>query len=327
MSAAELPHRPPSLAGSGVAFGLQLPIQTLTRTLADPWEAAATVDDLVAVATRAEQVGFDFIGVCDHVAVPNNHDARNMTTTWYDTVTTLAFLAAHTTRIRLVSTVFIAAYRHPLVTAKMWSTLDHLSGGRAILGVGVGHVEAEFDALGIDFAARGAVLDETLAALTGAFVDPYVSHHGERFDYVDVGVGPPPPSGALTIWVAGGGPAALRRVGQYGHGFIPFLNAPESYPSIVATIHDWADRSGRADVDFDIGIMPPWMYVGEAPADIGPHQLSGSADHIAAELVRESQLGANVFHLKLRGRSLSEYLDQIDGFGHTVMPLVREGAQ
>lgn len=323
--AAQRPNR--SLAAGGVAFGIQLPIQTLTRTLRDPWETSATVDDLVTISTRAEQAGLDFVGVCDHVAVPDNDYAKNMTTTWYDTVTTLAFLAAHTSHLRLASTIFVAAYRHPLLTAKMWSTLDHLSGGRAILGVGVGHVEAEFDALGVDFASRGALLDETLAAITGAFDGPYVSHHGESFHYEDVGVGPPPPSGELTIWVAGGGPAALRRVGQYGHGFIPFLNAPETYPSIVATIHDWAERAGRSDVDFDIGIMPPWMYIGDAPDDIGPHQLSGSPERIADELIRESELGANVFHLKLRARSLSEYLDQIDSFGQSVIPLVREGAQ
>jgi len=310
-----------------VAFGLQLPIQTLTRKLRDPWETSASVEDLVAVTTRAEQAGLDFVGVCDHVAVPDNDYAKNMTTTWYDTVTTLAFLAAHTTRIRLASTVFIAAYRHPLLTAKMWSTLDHLSGGRAILGIGAGHVEAEFDALAIDFAARGAVLDETLAAITGAFAEPYVSHDGERFQYADVGIGPPPPSGELTVWVAGGGPAALRRVGQYGHGFIPFLNAPDTYPAIVATINEWAERSGRSDTNFDIGIMPPWMYVGDAPDGIGPHQLSGSPERIAEELVSEWKLGANVFHLKLRARSLSEYLDQVDAFGQSVIPLVREGAQ
>lgn len=311
-------------APGDVAFGLQLPVQTLTRTLRDEWEETATAEDLASIAIRLDTLGYDFLGICDHVAVPDNDYAKHMTTTWYDTVTTLAFLAARTNNIRLASTVFIAAYRHPLLTAKMWSTLDHLSAGRAILGVGAGHVEAEFDALDVDFAKRGALLDETLAAVSGAFEDTYVSHEGDRFSYDDVGVGPQPPAGDLLIWVAGGGKAAIRRVGQYGHGFIPFINPHDSYPAIVSGIHEWAEKSGRAEMAFDIGIMPPWMYIGDPPDGIGPHQLSGPPDKIAEELLREKELGANVYHLKFRGRSLDEYLDQIDAFAETVIPLVRQ---
>ena len=78
--------------GGGWSYGIQLPIQTLTRTLVDPWEDAATVDDLVAIARRCDEHGYDFVGVCDHVAIPDNDYAARMTTTWYDTVATLGFL-------------------------------------------------------------------------------------------------------------------------------------------------------------------------------------------------------------------------------------------
>ena len=99
-------------------FGIQLPIQTLTRTLVDPWEDTATVDDLVAITKAADRAGFGFVGVCDHIAIPDNDYAARMTTTWYDTVATLSYLAAHTEHTRLLSVVWIAAYRHPLQTAK-----------------------------------------------------------------------------------------------------------------------------------------------------------------------------------------------------------------
>ena len=105
--------------------GMQLPVQTLTRTLADPWEDTATVADLVTIAQKAEVTGHDFVGVCDHVAIPDNDYAANMTTTWYDTVATLSYLAAHTSIVNLLSVVWIAAYRHPLQTAKSFGTLDH----------------------------------------------------------------------------------------------------------------------------------------------------------------------------------------------------------
>ena len=123
------------------SYGMQLPVQTLTRTLADPWEDTATVADLVSIAQKAESTGHDFIGVCDHVAIPDNDYAAHMTTTWYDTVATLSFLAAHTKTVNLLSVVWIAAYRHPLQTAKSFGTLDHLSGGRVIMGeIGRAHV-------------------------------------------------------------------------------------------------------------------------------------------------------------------------------------------
>ncbi len=126
----------------GWIYGIQLPVQTLTKTLRDPWEADASVADLVEVAVRAEAGGNAFIGVCDHVAIPDNDYAPEMSTTWYDTVATLSYLAARTATVRLLSIVWIAGYRHPLQTAKSFGTLDHLSGGRAILGIGAGHVEA-----------------------------------------------------------------------------------------------------------------------------------------------------------------------------------------
>ena len=308
-----------------VTFGMQLPIQTLTRTLVDAWEDDATVADLVRVAQTCDQAGMGFIGVCDHVAIPDNEYASRMTTTWYDTVATLAFLGAHTQQVKLLSVVWIAAYRHPLQTAKAFGTIDHLTGGRAILGIGAGHVEAEFDALGVDFATRGKRLDETLEALSGVFDDTYVSHHGEYFDYSDVGVGPAPAAGELTTWIAGGGKAALRRVGQYGDGFIPFINAHEDYPQLIDTIRAEAEKAGRGDRQFDIGIMPPWMYVGDPPAEgLGPYQLSGSPDEIATELRRERDLGANAFHLKFRSRSVTEECDQIERFMTDVAPLVHE---
>lgn len=313
-------------APGSVSFGMQLPIQTLTRTLIDEWETTATVDDLVTIAQAADAAGFDFISVCDHVAVPDNDYCKHMSTTWYDTVATLAFLAAHTQRVHLASTVLVAGYRHPLLTGKAWSTLDHLSGGRAILGLGIGHVEAEFDALGVDYRRRGKLLDEVLQAIAPMFDADFVSHDGDEWSYDNVGVGPAPVRGRLTTWVAGGGSAALRRVGQFADGFIPFLNSPDDYPTMIATITEWAEKSGRGDTIFDIGVMPPWMYIGDPPEGIGPYMLSGPSDAIVEELIRERDLGANTFHLKFRARSAAEYADQIDAFATDIAPHVRSGA-
>lgn len=309
--------------GDGWSFGIQLPIQTLTRTLVDPWEDAATVDDLVAIAKRCDDRGYDFVGVCDHVAIPDNEYAARMTTTWYDTVATLGFLAAHTQRVRLLSVVWVAAYRHPLQTAKSFGTLDHLSGGRAILGVGAGHVEAEFEALGVDFATRGKRLDETLEAVRGAFSDTYVSHDGDFYSYADVGVAPQPVA-ELPIWIGGSGRAAWRRAGRIGDGYIPMGNSKDQYAEIVETIHATAAAARRSDAGFDIGYMPPWTYLlGEVPD--GVMAMSGGIEPLVDDLRAAREVGANTFHLKFRARDLPEYLDQVDAFAEQVVPLVNEG--
>jgi probable F420-dependent oxidoreductase len=304
----------------GWSYGIQLPIQTLTRTLVDPWEDSASVDDLVAIAKRCDDLGYDFVGVCDHVAIPDNEYAARMTTTWYDTIATLGFLAAHTKRTRLLSVVWIAAYRHPLQTAKSFGTLDHLSGGRAILGVGAGHVEAEFAALDIDFASRGKRLDETLDAVRGAFRDTYVTHHGDLYSYDDVGVAPQPVDD-LPIWIGGSGRAAWRRTGRVGDGYIPMGNGKDQYREIVETIGEAALAAGRSDAAFDIGYMPPWTYLlGDVPE--GVMAMVGGAEPLAADIRAARDAGANTFHLKFRARDLPEYLDQVEAFTEEVVPLV-----
>jgi probable F420-dependent oxidoreductase len=311
-------------AGSWI-YGMQLPIQTLTLNLVDPWEDDATVADLVRVAHKAEATGHSFIGVCDHVAVPDNEYAARMRTTWYDTVATLGYLAAQTKRVRLLSVVWIAAYRHPLQTASSFGTLDHLSGGRVIFGVGAGHVEGEFDALGVPFHERGAILDETLAALRGVFDDTYVSFEGSRYRYSDVGVAPQPVNGELTTWIGGNSKAAWKRVGKFGDGYIPMANSVDQYGEIISTIRESAEAAGRGDAQFDIGFMPGWAHLTGGPSDdLPPAQIFG-AEALAEEMRKARAAGANTFHLKFRGRTLNEYLEQLDAFEEDVVPLVDEG--
>jgi len=308
------------------SYGLQLPIQTLTLNLVDPWEESATVADLVTVAQKAESTGHSFVGVCDHVAVPDDEYSARMRTTWYDTVATLGFLAAHTSSVRLLSVVWIAAYRHPLQTASSFGTLDHLSGGRVILGVGAGHVAGEFGALDVPFDERGAILDETLEALSGVFDDRFVSFSGKRYSYDRVGVAPQPASGKLTTWIGGNSKAAWRRVGRYGDGYIPMGNTVDQYGEIISTIRTAAEEAGRGDAQIDIGYMPPWVHLtGEwSGDDLPPAQMVGVEPY--AENIRQAlAAGADVVHVKFRGRSLAEYLEQFDAFAEQVVPLVNEG--
>ena len=308
----------------GWTYGVALPVHTLTATLADPWEHSATVEDLVRIVRKAEDTGHHFVGVTDHVAIPDNDYAAHMSTTWYDTVATLSYLAACTDTVNLASVVWIAAYRHPLQTAKSFATLDHLSGGRAVLGVGAGHVEAEFDALGVDFDARGRLLDETLEAVRGAFDSRYVSHTGEAFSYRDMGVGPAPVR-ELPIWVGGSGRASWRRAGRFGDGYVPMGNPVSQYREIIDAMDSAAAAAGRDGARFDVGFMPPWCYLlADAAPEGVPAVMACGTEPLAASIRAGRQAGANTFHLKFRARTLEEYLEQFDAFAESVVPLVNE---
>ncbi|HEV8295668.1 MAG TPA: TIGR03619 family F420-dependent LLM class oxidoreductase [Acidimicrobiales bacterium] len=302
-------------------YGVQLPIQTLTRTLREPWEDDATVDDLVAVAKAAEDAGCAFIGVCDHVALPVNDYTRHMTPTWYDPISTLGFLAAHTSRARLLTEVFIAAYRHPLVAAKSFITLDHLSGGRVILGVGAGHVESEFDALGIDFRTRGPRTDESIDAMRAAFEQEYSQFSGTFYDYKEVGLAPRPVQSHVPIWIGGSGKPALRRVAQRGDGWIPQGTPRAQMRACVDYILAHRDKV-RPQAHLDLGFMPEWIYIGTPSWDIGEFKLTGSPDQIAESLREANDLGCNTLHLHFRSRSRSELCDQLAAFGRDVAPLL-----
>ena len=152
-----------------LGYGMQLPVQALSVRVSMPWEQQATPDDMVKVAQAADAAGFLYVAVCHHVAIPRE-PAEMMSTQWYDPIATLGYLAAHTTRTRLMTNVFVAGYEHPLVAAKQFATLDRLSNGRLIVGIGAGHVEGEFDALGVSFKGRGEITDHALTMTRDRFV-------------------------------------------------------------------------------------------------------------------------------------------------------------
>ena len=135
-----------------VVYGMQLPIQSQSTLYVADWEKEAGPVELARIARVADEAGFFYLGVCDHTAIPRRL-ADAMGTIWYDTTATLGWLAAVTTQTHLLSHVLILAQRHPLRAAKELSTIDHLSGGRLIVGVGAGHVPEEYELLTGDFAA------------------------------------------------------------------------------------------------------------------------------------------------------------------------------
>lgn len=171
------------------------------------------VDTLVDLARGAEELGYATAWLPDHVLPPGEYGETFGGV--YEPLVTIGHLAAVTRRLRLGTSVLVAPLRDPFVLAKQVATLHRLSAGRVILGVGVGWNEQEFDALGADYARRGAITDDVLALLRHLFAGGTAPYRGRRFSYGQ-GVFAPIPDGRVPIMVGGNSDAALRRAARYG---------------------------------------------------------------------------------------------------------------
>jgi probable F420-dependent oxidoreductase len=312
-----------------VVWGLQLPVQSQSTRYVEPWEVGAGPEAVAAVARAADRSGAFYVAVCDHVAIPDDL-VEAMGAEWWDTVATLAWLAAQTTGVRLVSHVAVPAYRHPLVTAKAWSTLDRLSGGRAVLGVGAGHVQGEFEALGLPFAERGRLLDEALDVIRAAFVDQVPVAAGGRWPVGGLHVAPRPAQpGGPPIWVGGSSPAALRRVVARGDGWLPQGPPEGGMRAAVARLREAAARERPGD-RLDLGGMAAPVHLGarsevEASGwDVGEHTVVGGPEEVAASVARLAAVGVDHVQVRFRSRSADELVEQVERFGTEVWPLVEE---
>ncbi|MBT2364945.1 LLM class F420-dependent oxidoreductase [Streptomyces sp. ISL-10] len=302
-----------------VVYGMQLPVQSQSSLYAEPWEAEAGPDDLAEIARTADRAGFAYVATCDHVAIPRRL-ADAMSTVWYDPVATLSFLAAATERVRLLSHVAVVGLRHPLLTAKQYATLDHLSGGRLVLGVGAGHVREEFDALGVDFDDRGSLLDETVDALRVALgPGEYPEFTGERFSFAGLGQRPRPAQERIPLWVGGSSPAAVRRAALKGDGWLPQGDPRDRLPAQIARIRALRERAG-IEAPFVIGAITEPLYVGEPAWRTGRRTLTGKPQALADSLRAYAGTGVDQIQVRFRSRSAAELTDQMAAFAAEVAP-------
>jgi probable F420-dependent oxidoreductase len=299
-----------------LVFGIQLPSVALSTMVAAPWERenGAGVPELVRAAQAADRAGFFYVAVCDHVAIPRAA-AATMSTTWYEPISTLGFLAGQTTRARLMTNVFVGPYRHPLQTAKAFATLDTLSGGRVILGMGAGHVEKEFDALGLSFADRGKALDAAIDGVKDAW-------HAEFTGSGDAAVGmrprplqqPRPP-----IWVGGSSGPALRRVAERGDGWIPQGTPRKKMPESIAYLREHRDRV-RPGAEPEVGVITEAMYIGEPEWEVARGTITGPPEKLAESMNEYGAMGVSHLQVRFQSRSIDELCDQMERFGAEVGP-------
>ena len=301
-----------------LAFGMQLPVQAMSTIIAQPWEREPHVGvaELVQAAHTADRAGFFYVAVCDHVAIPTEL-APAMSTTWYDPVSTLGFLAGQTTNVRLLTNVFVGPYRHPLMTAKEFATLDMLSGGRVILGMGAGHVEKEFDALGISFADRGKLLDAAIDGVKEAWATEFVPSGDTSVGMTPRPVQQPRP----PIWIGGSKNPALRRVAARGDGWIPQGTPRALMPESIAYLNKHRDEV-RPGAEPEIGVITERIHLGTPDFDVPKSTLTGSPEQVAESLNEFGAMGISHLQVGFQSRSIDELCDQMERFGTEVGPLL-----
>jgi probable F420-dependent oxidoreductase len=199
----------------------------------------ATADTIAACAAAAESAGLDDVWVSDHVAIPPD-DAEGSGGRYLDPLATLAYLAARTERVGIGTAVLNLPYRAPLPTAKSLATVQELSGGRVLLGVGLGWMRAEFRALGVDRRRRGALTDQTLEFLHQCFARDEVEANGQPFLFL-----PRPPR--PPIFVGGAPPHAFTRYLRFAEGWMPMARKAEELAPQVAELRRLAREAGRPE--------------------------------------------------------------------------------
>lgn len=213
--------------------------------------------DAKRLALAAEAAGFESIMATEHVIIPTHYESKypysesgrmgsTITSQRPDPLAWLTYIGALTNKLRLVTGVLVLPQRNPVVLAKHVATIDNLTGGRLELGIGVGWLREEFEALGIPFARRGARTNEYIEAMRTLWDNDDVSFDGEFVAFNGVSCNPKPTNGRVPIVVGGNSKAALRRAGKYGDGYFPATgDAALDITDIIQALHAEARDAGR----------------------------------------------------------------------------------
>lgn len=281
------------------------------------------------MAAALEAAGFDACLTSEHPAPsaewlrtdPAAHDC-------VDPLTALAFVAGATERLQIFTNILVLPYRNPFMTAKAAATMQIMSDNRLLLGVGVGYMKEEFDALGVDHARRGALTDEAIEVIRMAWRGGPVAVDGMNFKAI--GNEPRPvPAVPPPIWVGGGSDRAVERAARLGDGWVPYFSVPTNDPVVrrsavvdmahfgekVARLGELRAQYGRTG-PFDLAVAPPFR----------PSRPDReSAERFTAEMEELAGQGVNLIWTSVPARSIESYLEIVQWFGEEIIAPYRRG--
>ncbi|HVZ06542.1 TIGR03619 family F420-dependent LLM class oxidoreductase [Rhodopila sp.] len=298
-----------------------------------------TRENIMAMATAAEAQGYGTIGVADHLIVPMQTGVRYPYTAdgvWpgaptgecFDAIATLAFLAGFTQRVKLLTSVLVVPHRPAVLTAKLLTTADVLSGGRVIAGIGTGWMKEEFAALGTPpFEERGAVTDEYLAAWKALWTQDNPATHGRHVRFENV-VYRPRPERPPPIWVGGESAPALRRAAKFGDAWYPvsnnaqiLLNTPDRLKAGIGRLHQAAEKVGRDPATIDIAyvwFMPP-SWTQKTNEDGSRRLFTGSTDAMLQDAAAFKAVGVQHLIVYLQQPTIEKTLELQQRFAEDVV--------
>ncbi len=298
----------------------------------------ARPEPLATIARKGDELGYYCMVAGDHILVPREvaspypytADGRfhgGGAAEYLEQLTLLTFLAGITSQIRLVPSVMIVPYRNPLLAAKILATLDVLSRGRLILGVGVGWMEEEFQALDAPpFAERGAVTNEYLEAFKELWTSDNPTFAGKYCHFSELHFLPKPAQKPHPpIWVGGQSRAALRRAARLGNGWHPVGAIPaaplepEELARDIARLHRYAEDAGRDPAELEVSMKAPLYDADTAAAGASRRRFSGEPEQILQDIRTYADSGVSCIIFDIRGDDLSNSLERLEWFAAAVM--------
>ncbi len=268
------------------------PVVTILPGAHAAWEQEGTIADVARIAETADRLGYHDLTCSEHIGVPATEADRRGARYW-DPLSTFGYLAARTQQIRLLTLVLVLGYHHPLEIAKRYGTLDVVSGGRLILGVGVGTLKEEFDLLGAPFEDRGTRGDDALRALRASLSQPEPAYHGDYYSFDGLVIDPCAVQESVPLWVGGRTLRSLRRAVALADGWCPFGVTPSQAAEWLQLVD--------APAGFEVRLGPP------RPLD--PLREPAAAQDALAGL---AAAGTTIASAHFVHHSLEHYLEQLE---------------
>jgi len=303
-------------------FGCHLPV----------FGRAATRAGLLTFARDMERLGYESLWASDHIIIPHTIRSRYpysdtgqfplaADATFLEPLTALAMVAGVTERVKLGTTVLVLPHRHPVLAAKMLATLDHLSGGRVILGAGVGWMREEIELLGAPFDARGAWSDEAIRIMRACWRDERTRFHGRFFSFDDIGCFPKPMRGDIPIWMGGHSKPALRRIVALADGWHAAFPTAAGLESGLAELRAECARQKRRFEELAITLRAGLAIRTSAG---GPDRkaLQGTPEEIVADLKAFKALGVSHVLMEASHRDLGQMTRTFETFARDIRPKV-----
>ena len=273
-------------------IGIVTPVLTRVAKSHAKWEIDAGIEDVARIARAADELGYDYLTCSEHVGIPTDVAPVRGATYW-DPAATLGYLAAVTGHVRLATNVIVLGYHHPLEVVKTYGTLDRISGGRVILGVGVGSLQPEFELLEVPFDDRGPRADDAMRAIRASLAKPEPSYDGPYYRFGGMVIDPCAVQEHMPLWVGGRTRRSLRRAVELGDGWMPFGLTVDELGAMVKTVD--------IPAGFTLALSP------DRALDPGSDR-----ERVLEAIGQMEGIGTTVVNARVVGHSLDHYVEQLE---------------